>query len=580
MLQENGECKTSPHMEHATGHLSAVSDTKMKFEDVLAELDDFGGYQMMMIALLFIPRIALPCHFLLNNFMAAEPDHHCDIGGLDDGEVFRNLTQDQRLKVSIPAQEDGTLSSCKMFTEPQFHLLLNSSNTTEITAVPCQRGWVYDKSTFASTIATEWDLVCDMKGMNKATATFFFIGVMFGAVLFGALSDRFGRKSMLLLSYVLSISFGFASAFSKSYLMFSILRFFTGLGLTGISIITYVLSIEWVGIENRAFIGVLGSMSWSLGNMLLAGFAYLVNEWRFLVIVITSPLGLAVLTWWWLPESARWLLVNGKVKRAHRYLMKCGSFNNKMESASKIKLQTLANIVTVDDQNKKYTYLDLVRTANMRKRVALTGILWCGVATTYYGISLDITSFGLNIYLTHFIYAVIEVPAKILVYLSLNKIGRRKTQVGTLILTGVCIAINIIVPKDMWYFRTTVAVLGKGMSEASFTAVFLYTTELYPTVVRQNGLGFCSFAARLGVSVAPLIILLEDVWKLLPQVIICSVSITTGLLALLLPETHNELLPETIEDVEQTRKSSISPSAQEKSDSPLKPLTNNVIEKC
>ncbi|KAJ8361576.1 hypothetical protein SKAU_G00181010 [Synaphobranchus kaupii] len=103
----------------------------------------------------FVPRIALPFNFLLNNFMAAIPDHHCDIGGLDDGEYFMNLTQDQRLTVSIPAEDDGSLSSCKMFREPQFHLLYNSSNATEIPAVPCQYGWVYDTSTFSSTLATE-----------------------------------------------------------------------------------------------------------------------------------------------------------------------------------------------------------------------------------------------------------------------------------------------------------------------------------------------------------------------------------------------------------------------------------------
>jgi OCT family organic anion transporter-like MFS transporter 7 len=60
--------------------------------------------------------------------------------------------------------------------------------------------------------------------------------------------------------------------------------------------------------------------------------------------------------------------------------------------------------------------------------------------------------------------------------------------------------------------------------------------------------------ARLGVSIAPLIILLEDVWKPLPEVIICCVSILSGLVAFLLPETHNARLPETIEDIEQTKK--------------------------
>ncbi|KAG7462911.1 hypothetical protein MATL_G00189750 [Megalops atlanticus] len=550
----------------------------MKFESILAETDGFGKYQILIITLLFIPRIILPCHFLLNNFIAAEPAHHCDISGLDNGGVFENLTQDQRLKVSIPAQEDGTPSSCEMFAEPQLHLLHNSSSPADAPVVPCQNGWVYDTSTFTSTLATEWDLICDRKGMNRATATIFFVGVMIGAVVFGILCDKYGRKSMLLVSYLLAIAFGLASTFSNSYMMFAVMRFFTGFGLTGISIISIVLSIEWVDVAHRTFIGVIGSMAWTVGNMLLAGVAYLVNGWRMLIVAVTTPLILAVATWWWIPESARWLIANGKVEKAYTYLEKCAKFNGKKEFSSNFKPQTLSKVVTVEDKNKNYTYLDLVRTPNMRKLTIITGIVWYGVASTYYGISLNITGFGLNIYLTHFIYGAIEVPAKLLVYVSLNKIGRKKSQAGTLILTGVCIAINIFLPKDMWYVRTIVAVLGKGLSEASFTCVFLYTTELYPTVVRQNGVGYTSFTARLGVSIAPLIMLLEDVWKLLPQVIICTVSISSGLLALLLPETQNVRLPETIEDIEEARKKSVYAASQEKSDMPLKPLTSDVPE--
>ncbi|KAJ8384786.1 hypothetical protein AAFF_G00198720 [Aldrovandia affinis] len=87
----------------------------MKFENLLAEIDGFGKYQFLMVLLLVIPRCTLPAHFLLNNFIAAVPDHRCDISGLDGGDTFVNLTQDQRLRISIPAQEDGTPSSCKMF---------------------------------------------------------------------------------------------------------------------------------------------------------------------------------------------------------------------------------------------------------------------------------------------------------------------------------------------------------------------------------------------------------------------------------------------------------------------------------
>lgn len=135
---------------------------------------------------------------------------------------------------------------------------------------------------------------------------------------------------------------------------------------------------------------------------------------------------------------------------------------------------------------------------------------------------------------------------------------------------------------DLWHLRATVAILGKGLSEASFTTIFLYTAELYPTVIRwgqkpsflhmslrvvhllispffllrvarQNALGYNNSMARVGVAVAPLILLLEDVWTVLPQVIICLIPIACGLLSLLLPETQGVRLPESIDDVEKQR---------------------------
>lgn len=56
--------------------------------------------------------------------------------------------------------------------------------------------------------------------------------------------------------------------------------------------------IEWVDTEHRVFIGVIGSLSWSAGNMLLAGFAFLVKDWRTLIMTVTAPLGFALLSWW------------------------------------------------------------------------------------------------------------------------------------------------------------------------------------------------------------------------------------------------------------------------------------------
>lgn len=127
----------------------------MKFENVLAEADGFGRYQIMLFILMVLPRITLPGHFLLNNFIAATPSHRCNISSLDSHGDFETLTQEEKLTVSIPKQEDGSFTSCHMFSQPQFYLLKNSSNVTELPVVPCQSGWVYDSSTFKSTLASQ-----------------------------------------------------------------------------------------------------------------------------------------------------------------------------------------------------------------------------------------------------------------------------------------------------------------------------------------------------------------------------------------------------------------------------------------
>ncbi|XP_073319495.1 solute carrier family 22 member 7-like [Pagrus major] len=536
----------------------------MKFDDILTELNGMGRFQLRMILLMLAARMTSPCHYLLNNFIAVVPSHHCDITSLDYGGVLSNLSHEERLIVSIPVQEDGTLSSCQMFAEPQYHLLINSSYTTDLPTVPCQNGWMYDNTTSKSTLATEWDLVCGKRGLNKASATIFFIGVMFGATVFGYLSDRFGRKKALLVSYVTTTVFGFTSAFSSNFVMFAAMRFFTGLGLSGISLITVALRIEWVDIKHRNAVGNLVGMDWSICTALLPVVAYFVDDWRYLVATLTSPLCLGIICWWWLPESARWLISNGKAESAHFYLTKCAKVNGREQFMADLNPEALSKEIPVENENRKYSYLDLVRTPRMRRLTLLTGIVWFAAACTYYGISLNIDGFGVNIYLTQFIYGAIEVPANVLVFFCFDKIGRRLTQAGTLVLTGLCILCNMFIPQDKGPFQMAVGALGKMFAEAAYTGVFLHTTELYPTVMRQNGMGFCYFLAQIGTAVSPIISLLEEVWGHLPSTIFTLLAFAAGLSILLLGETRNIHLPETIEDVEQTRRSSIS-TPEEKS---------------
>ena len=148
----------SPYFSSLFQHLASCRvwcHSKMKFDDILSEINGFGKFQIRLVLIQMLSRMTMPCHFLLNNFMAAVPSHHCNISALDDGYVFGNLTLEQKLAVGIPAEQDGTPSSCLMFSEPRYQYLSASNSSDDPFIVQCQNGWVYDNSTFKSTLATE-----------------------------------------------------------------------------------------------------------------------------------------------------------------------------------------------------------------------------------------------------------------------------------------------------------------------------------------------------------------------------------------------------------------------------------------
>uniref|UniRef100_A0A8C3DJQ1 Solute carrier family 22 member 7 n=1 Tax=Corvus moneduloides TaxID=1196302 RepID=A0A8C3DJQ1_CORMO len=487
----------------------------MRFEDLLLEIG--GRFQILILAVLCLLRINLPMHFLLHNFLAAIPSHHCAI---PHQEAFVNLTMEEVLLISIPRKPDGTFSSCEMFSQPQFHLLLNSSLQPENKSIiqHCQHGWVYDHSQFTSTISTQWDLVCEQRGLNQATATFFFIGVTMGAMVFGYLSDRFDPSQAAPLG----------PQFHK---------------------------------KNST------NMWPSVGNQ-RGGGRRKGNEDSRAMYMGQKPCSsnrscLISFTCRWVPESARWLIAKGKVKQAHRHLLRCARINGRKDFDEDLSVFWCGVVSGVTSQGGFIPQLP----EGFPSVPSPPAPCRFGVAFSYYGMSMNLTGFGLNIYLSQFVFGIIEIPAKMVMYVLVNRVGRRQSQAWTLILTGLCIGANIVIPKPFTSLRSAVAIMAKGFSEAAFTTVYLYTSELYPTILRQNGMGYTSFMARLGGALAPLVFLLDEAWRSLPEVTYCGVAVCSGAVAFLLPETLNVRLPEGIEDIEKGHPSLL--PARGRRDSPV-----------
>ncbi|NXR26540.1 S22AD protein, partial [Cinclus mexicanus] len=85
---------------------------------------------------------------------------------------------------------------------------------------------------------------------------------------------------------------------------------------------------------------------------------------------------------------------------------------------------------------------------------------------------------------------------------------------------------------------TILATIGKFAASASFSTSYVYAAELFPTVVRQTGVGLCSMSARVAGILAPLVRLLGRYHGAIPMAIFGSAPVLGGLLCVLLPETR------------------------------------------
>ncbi|XP_048851053.1 solute carrier family 22 member 6 [Brienomyrus brachyistius] len=537
----------------------------MGFADILDEIGGFGRFQMIHVALLSIPGLLMASQNLLNNFTAGTPGHHCKIPNRTSLALGQNisasdLSDKEVLQAFIPVAEGSGLSKCTRYTEAQWHLVRGNvsgtwtrTNVTDAETETCQDGWIYDKTEFQATIVSEWDLVCTLRPLKQMSQTIYMGGVLAGAIIFGGLSDRFGRRALLIWSYFQLATLGTCTAFSPSYLAYCIFRFLTGMAVSGIILNAVSLKVEWIPTKSRTLVGTLSSFFFTFGQMILAGLAYTLRDWRKLQMAVCSPFFIFFIYSWWYSESARWLLLSRRPDEALKHIHRVARINGKPELARKITVEMLESHMHKEVQSSKkiYTVYDLLRTPVMRQISICLMVVWFSTSFAYYGLAMDLQKFGVSIYLIQVIFGAVDFPAKLVALGTLSFFGRRVTQSSCLVLSAAVIFANIFVPAEMQTIRTTLAVLGKGFTSASFTCIYLFTGELYPTVVRQTGMGLTSTMARVGSMAAPAVLILDEVLPALPSIVYGGSALVAGIFAIFLPETLNVPLPDTIEDVEE-----------------------------
>ncbi|MFQ3547925.1 MAG: MFS transporter, partial [Termitinemataceae bacterium] len=317
-----------------------------------------------------------------------------------------------------------------------------------------------------------------------------------------------GRKLGFMATIGIDSLFGFLSAFSPNFGVFLVLRMLTGFGVGGTLPVDYAVFAEFLPAKDRGKRLVLLESFWALGTIVAAGAAWLVVPrfgWRFLFIVSAVPGLLLFAVRTWVPESPRFLAASGKRDEAMAVLSQVAKINGRSLDHTTLPEDTILPPADLP----RTTVKDLF-SRDLRRTTILLWIIWFFISIGYYGIFTWLPSwlrskgFALPaIYPYSFFMALAQLPGYFSAAYLVERIGRRRTLGLYLLGSGFgAVAFSFAVSQTS---IVTAALVLSFFALGAWGALYAYTPEAYPTVIRTTGIGTASGMTRIAGVIAPFV---------------------------------------------------------------------------
>ncbi len=364
------------------------------------------------------------------------------------------------------------------------------------------------------------------------TGTFFFVGMLIGAFVFGRLADRIGRRPVLMMAVVIDACFGVASAFAPDFTWLLVLRFMTGIGVGATLPVDYTMMAEFLPSDRRGRWLVLLESFWAFGTIFLAILAlYAVqwgdDAWRVIFFVTGLPALIGVVLRFYVPESPMYLNRNGKSEQARAILARVAKVNGRDVEIPKLQPETTPR-----------KSLSALFSGSLRRRSLALMVAWGLISVAYYGVfvylpvKLSAEGFGFMRGQEFLILlAVVQLPGFALSAYGVERWGRKPTLVGFLLLSACgCL---------LYSLGTSTAVVVGSTLLMSFAllgtwgALYAFTPEVYPTDLRASGMGMAGAIARFGGLFAPMIIAPVMATQFTLSLVMLSAFLVVGAIAIM-----------------------------------------------
>ena len=347
----------------------------------------------------------------------------------------------------------------------------------------------------------DWELNKPWDGTIGAIA---FIGQLLGTSICSILSDKYGRKYIVIGGTLGCAIFSTLSAFSNSLFTMLLSRFLVGFFVAS-SASSYTLFAELCPTNHRGNLLVIEQSFWAFGAIFGVLLAWITlsdqyywfkdnnNDWRYFLFLSALPLWIISCFYSYVPESPRWFLAANNTLMATKVLQNVAKINGKSLPKGKLKANTTINI-------RRGKISDVFCVKQYQKTSILLYIsFWCCVFG-YYGISFISERYfelfgNFDIYSEMVISTSSEIPSLLLGLFMLDRFGRKNTMTINFGIFAFC-CIGLSISNDTPYFGLFGVFLARMSISLSFMAIYIYFSEYYPTVIRSTALGCASALGR------------------------------------------------------------------------------------